>query len=132
MKIKLDSISELDLWMLSHSASEGGQNAGRNTWRASMDAAEDYPLLDSEEKLEAMRDFAASSGGWTRGEIGDWDSDQLNALLLQWVASDCRQLGADNLSEIDWEAAEDLQKSGSAPSNLFRGIDGSIYFYLEN
>ena len=128
MEIKLDSLSEFDLWTLSHSASECGQN----TWRASMEAAEDYPLLDSEEKLEAMRDFAASSGGWSREEISSWDSQQLNALFLQWVAGDCRQLGADSLSGIDWEEAEELQKSGRLPSNLFQGTEGSIYFYLGN
>jgi hypothetical protein len=136
MEIKLDSILELNLWTLSHSAFEGGQNSGENywcaNWPASMKAAEDFELLDSEEKLQAMRDYAGSFGAWTREEIESWDSHQLNALFLQWVAGDCRELGADRLSEIDWEEAEELQESGRAPSNLFQGTEGSIYFYLGN
>jgi hypothetical protein len=132
MEIKLDSLLDFNLWTLSHSAFEGGQNSGENYWHASMQAAEDFELLDAEEKLQAMRDYAGSFGAWTKEQINKWDSQQLNALFLQWIAGDCRELGADRLSEIDWEEAEELQKSGNAPSNLFQGTDGSIYFYLGN
>jgi hypothetical protein len=132
MEIKLDSILDLDAWELSHSAFEGGPTAARDTWKASLDAAEDTQLLDTEEKLQAMRAFAVSSGGWTRGEIANWDSLSLNALFLQWVAGDCRQLGADSLAEIDWEEARELQENGIAPLTLFKGDNGSVYFYLGN
>jgi hypothetical protein len=46
------------------------------------------------------------------------------------VAGDCRELGADSLAEIDWEEAEELQSEGQASSNMFKGTDGKIYFYL--
>jgi hypothetical protein len=87
-------------------------------------------LLDTEDKLEAMRDFARSSGGWTREEIAAWSAEEVNALFLQWVAGDVRQAGADSLDEIDWEEYEEMAMEGRIPSNLSKGDDGQISFYL--
>lgn len=130
MEIKLDSILKMNAWQLSHSAFEGGPNAAKNTWCVALRIAEDTPLLDTEEKLQSMRAFAVSSGGWNREEVSGWDSLALNALFLQWVAGDCRELGADSLSEIDWEEIESDIQEGFCSVNLFKGIDGSVYFYL--
>ncbi len=94
MEIDITSLIESDLYPLSHSAAEGGQNAGRETWRASLAAAEETPLLDTPEKLEAMRDFALSSGGWDQEEVNAWTPQEVNALFLQWIAGDCRQCPA--------------------------------------
>lgn len=130
MEIKLDSILKMNAWQLSHSAFEGGPNAAKNTWQASLEATEDHKLLDTEEKLSAMRAFAVSSGGWTREEIAGWGALELNALFLQWVAGDCRQLGADSLAEIDWEEIERDIEERLCSVNLFKGDNGSVYFYL--
>jgi hypothetical protein len=130
MYIEITSLLELDCFDLSHSRAEGGENAGRNTWNASKAQAKETPLLDTEEKLEAMRDFALSSGGWTREEIAAWNAEEINALFLQWVAGDVRQAGADSLDEIDWEEYEELAIEGRIPSNISKGDDGQISFYL--
>ena len=53
-----------------------------------------------------------------------------NAMQNTWKNS--RELGADSLSEIDWQEAEVLQSEGEAPSNIYKGDDGKIYFYLGN
>jgi hypothetical protein len=92
MEINITSLLSLDMFPLSHSAHEGGQDAGRNSWKASQEKASEIrpPLLDTEEKLQAMRDFARSSGGWTREEIEAWPPEEINALFLQWVARDTR------------------------------------------
>ena len=143
MEIDITSLLETDQFALSHSRAEGGQDAGPNTWRASLDAATETPLLDTPEKLQAMRDFARESGGWNAEEIAAWTDQEVNALFLQWVAGDCRQCvntdagdlswdGADTLADIDWEKTEALQQDGCIPSNLFRADDGRIYFYLGN
>lgn len=132
MYIEITSLLELDCFPLSHSAAEGGDNAGRNTWNASKAQADKTPLLDTEEKLEAMRDFARSSGGWTREEITAWSADEVNALFLQWIAGDVREAGADSLEEIDWDEYEELASEGRISSNLSKGDDGRIYFYLGN
>lgn len=77
-----------------------------------------------------MRDFARSSGGWTKAEIERFTPTKVNALFLQLVAGDIRQLGADSLDEIDWNKAEELQSEWQAPSSLYKGDDGRVYYYL--
>ena len=102
MQIDITSLLEKDQFPLSHSRAEGGQNAGQETWQASFEAAKETRLLDTEEKLQAMRDFAKESGGWTEEEIAAWSSQEINALFLQWVAGDVRQCPA-ILDEITFE-----------------------------
>jgi hypothetical protein len=132
MEIEITTLLEMNCFTLSHSIAEGGQNAGQNTWNASKKEAENTRLLNTPEKLQAMRDFAGESGGWTDEEIAEWSDNELNGLFLQWIAGDVRELGADSLDEIDWEEAEEMQHEGKAPSNIFKGDDGKVYFYLGN
>ena len=132
MEIDITTLSKMNCFTLSHSIAEGGQNAGQNTWNASKKEAENTQLLNTPEKLQAMRDFARESGGWNREEISAWSDNELNALFLQWIAGDVRELCADSLGEIDWEEADEMQSEGQAPSNIFKGDDGKIYFYLGN
>lgn len=116
---------------LSASQAEMGAQAGRLTWQNSMKAAETTQLLNSEDAREAFKAFVRSSGGWTQPEIDAWTEQQLNALFLQWIAGDMRQLGIeDGSADIDWTAIGERQKEGSAPSNIFLGSDERVYFYL--
>lgn len=128
MEINITKLTGPDMFNFSHSVAEGGQHAGMNTWTSAL--IEDCNLLSTEEALQAMRDFAKESGGWSEEEIEEWSDEELNALFLQWIAGDCRELGADCLEDIDWEEAEEIQESGQASSNLFKGDDGEIYFSL--
>ena len=130
MEIDITSLAGMDCFTLSHSIMEGGENAGRNTWNASKEQAKETPLLKTPEELQAMRDFARASGGWTCEEIAEWTDQEINAIFLQWIAGDVRELGADSLSEIDWDEAEEMQSNGQAASNLYRSDDGRIFFYL--
>jgi hypothetical protein len=132
MEIEITSLLEMHAPDLSASRMELGDNAGNITWQAAKDQAEETPLLDTPEKLDAMRDFARSSGGWNAGEVAAWDAEEVNALFLQWIAGDVRELGADTLADIDWTEAEAAMAEGQAPSNIFRADDGRIYFYLGN
>ena len=130
MEINITPLLEMNCFTLSHSCAEGGDNAGKNTWQSSQSKAQEIKLLDTPEKLQAMRDFARSSGGWNESEVNAWNENEVNALFLQWIAGDCRELGADSLEDIDWQEAEELQSAGQAPSNLFRSDSGEIFFYL--
>lgn len=132
MEIDITTLSDMNAFPPFHSAMEGGPDAGRNAWQAAKEIAQEKFILNTPEKLAAMREFAAESGGWTREEIADWPDSEVNALFLQWIAGDVRELGADSLAEIDWNEAEEQQSAGQAASNLFRGDDGKIYFYLGN
>lgn len=137
MNIEITSLLERDQFALSHSAHEGGQNAGQNTWRASLEAAEETPLLDTPDKLQAMRDFALDSGGWDEAEAAEWTEQEVNALFLQWIAGDCRQCPAkdggraDSLDEIEWRKTRRAQEQGQCPSNLYKQ-GRKIYFSLDS
>lgn len=115
----------------SASMAELGPDAGRITWSHSVEDSPEYFLLDDEDKREAFRSFVKSSGGWSETEIRAWSDIELNALFIQWIAGDMRELGIDNPINVDWGEVERVQSEGLAPSNIFKGIDGEIYFYAE-
>jgi hypothetical protein len=135
MEINIASLlsrSDFDPAECSGSRAELGDDAGRITWQNSMAAAAVPPvLLDTPEKLDAMRDFARSSGGWTQEEVDAWSAQEVNALLVQWVAGDIRQAFDDaEPADWDWVDYEKRAERGSVPSSLSRGADGAVYFDL--
>lgn len=107
MEINVTRLIETDMFPFAHSCAEGGQNAGSETWQASQDHAATLqpPLLATPEELQAMRDFARSSGGWSEEEIAAWTDDHLNALFLQWVAGDTRYCPA-TIEGVTYEERE--------------------------
>lgn len=119
----------------SASVAEIGANAGPSTWRAACEDAPDYGLLQSADELQAMREFAADSGGWTDDELQAMPDDDIRALFLQWIAGDAREMFRErrtlgDLTDADWQRAETLQHEGQVPANIYRGDDGRVYFYL--
>jgi hypothetical protein len=128
MEINITQLADMGAFDLSHSMMEGGENAGANTWEASKRQAERTPILDTPEKLDAFRGWVRDHGAWTAEEIAAWTPQEANALFLQWIAGDVRELGADTLGGIDWDEAAELQDAGQAPSNIWRDHDGEIFF----
>lgn len=120
---------------LSNNRATLGDNAGALTWNASKEAAREIKpsLLDSDEMREAFRNFVKESGGWTREEIAAWDNEELNALLLQWIAGDIREAFGDaDASEWDWADYQTRAEAGRVSSRLYRGDDGKTYFSISN
>lgn len=116
---------------LSASVAEIGRDAGAYTWQASMEASAETMLLDTPEKRDAFRAWVGEAGAWSDEEIAAWDAVQLNALFLQWIAGDMREMGIDEPgADVDWAQVERLQHEGQAPSNIFRADDGQVYFSL--
>lgn len=113
---------------------EIGANAGPDTWRAACDDAEEYPLIDTEEKREAFREFVRESGGWSTEEIATWADAELNALCIQWISGDMREpvgfeLGADTTAE-QWADYEAQASDGQCSGRIYRADDGAVYFYI--
>lgn len=141
MEININQLVTSRAFTFSHSAHEGGWDAGKNTWNAAKEAAARMLLLVTGEELEAMRKWARSSGGWTREEIAAWDADELNALFLQLVSAETREAGWDSLEDAQWtDDGELVARFHDVPeeewepaecSNIFRGTDGNFYFSLE-
>ena len=111
----------------SASVAELGDNAGRITWdNAVQRSALGSMLLDTPDKLEAMRAWAKSSGGWNDAEIAAWSDVELNALFIQLVSGDMREKG-----DMSWEEYQALSEAGTVSGALFEGVDGDIYYVLE-
>ena len=118
---------------LSNNRATLGQDAGHLTWEASCEAARAIvpPLLDTEEKREAFRDFVEDSGGWSRDEIAAWSEEELNALCLQWIAGDIREAFGDaDPSEWDWSAYQADCEAGRVSSRLWKDEAGQVFFYI--
>lgn len=126
MEIDITPLLTEDQFALSHSRAEGGENAGRNTWNAALERAEEIPLLDTPQKLDAMRDLALESGGWNQEEVDAWTPQEVNALFLQWVAGDCRQCPA-VLDGVTYEQRPEgwFYRTGDEP-NMKTGPFGTI------
>ena len=126
------SIAPMDY---SASMAEIGADAGPCTWRAACEDAPDYALLQYADELQAMRDFARSSGGWTAAELQAMPDDEIRALFLQWISGDLREMFPGRrplagLTDAEWQDAESRQESGQCPGNIYRGDSGRVYFYL--
>lgn len=126
MEIDITHLADTDVFQFSHSAMEGGENAGPNTWNAALAG----PLVNTAptpEYWQAVRDWLAEFGAWSTDDIAAMDDTALNALLLQLIAGDIREAGADSLEEIDWEVYEaDDNNRGS----LYRADNGAFYYSI--
>jgi len=116
----------------SASVAEIGNNAARDTWQAACEQASDSPLLNTEDELQALRDHAKEFGVWDAEEIAGWNADECNALLIQMISGDMREMGMDDcdLEDFDWQECRERQEAGQCPSNLYMGDDGRYYYYL--
>lgn len=123
----------------SASVAELGTDAGRITWRNAVVEGERAPLLTTPEAIEALRDWARSSGGWDDEEIAAWSDVECNALFVQIISGDLRELeslcmGADG--EIDWDKAHELSERGTINGCMYpcdvagHPQHGRIFYYL--
>lgn len=119
---------EAEPFNYSASAAELGQDAGRITWaNANRDSAE-WRLLDTPEKLEAWRDDVRGFGAWEDEEIAAWSDEECNALFLQFVSGDIREM--ESLCGDDWAEYARLSERGTVSGRMYRGDDGAVYFYI--
>ena len=87
-------VAEHSMWDCAHSIFEGNPTAGRDTWEAALEISRTDPacMFVNDDTRQELRDHFASFGAWARDEIEAWDDAELNALLLQFVAGDVRNL----------------------------------------
>lgn len=105
----------------SASVAEIGSDAAADTWRAAMDDADDYNLLDTDEKRDAFRDHVKGFGAWEDSEIAAWSNQELNALCIQLIAGDIREAEA-----LNW----DTERCGGRICRPVDSTDGEAYYYL--
>lgn len=128
-------VAEAEPFNFSASMAEMGQNAGRITWANAKEEAERTPLLTTIDQIEAAKEYFGDFGAWSDEEITDWDTQTVNALLIQFISGDLRELEglcADDNGEIDWVKAETLASEGVIAGRIYPGDDGKIYCYIGN
>ena len=130
---------DADHFKFSHSRAEGGQNAGPDTWRAAMAEGASTPLLTTPDELEAMLDWARSTGAWDDAECASWSPAEINALFIQLVSGDIREAfpnGTEDLNDDDWADYDARSSEGMISGNIYRVIDREtgeerVYYGLE-
>lgn len=119
----------------SASTAELGSAAGQITWNNAKEAAGDSLLIQTPDELEVFRSWIAEFGAWDRKEIAAWDAVECNALLIQFISGDLRELfdlcpSDNNADQIDWDEAEKLSQKGTIGGRISPGDDGKVYFYM--
>jgi hypothetical protein len=125
-------VREADCFEFSASRAERGENAGAETWANAKEEAGDSPLL-SAEQLDEARAWFRGFGAWNREELAAMSADELNALLIQFVAGDIREAQSlcpsDNDDGIDWPEYETLASEGTLRGSLFPHED-RVFFTM--
>jgi hypothetical protein len=79
-------------WMdFSASAMEIGNDASQATWTAAKEAAEALPILKTTDQLNAAIDYFEGFGAWSREELDAMTDQEVNALLIQFIAGEFRE-----------------------------------------
>lgn len=124
-------INEVDPFDLSASRAERGTNAGPETWRNALDAA-NRNALDVPDDAGA-RQFFAGFGAWDDEEIAGWSKAELDALILQMASGDLRELQrlapGKGLAEVNWKAATKLSEQGAVSGQLYAS-GGKLWFSM--
>lgn len=115
----------------SASAFELGQNAGRITWGHAMEDAPGYALFPESDCDELRTEFR-KTGGWTEEELKEMDYTQLQALLLQFLSGDIREVLSKHepFSPEWWEDYEELAEEGTVSCALCKNDDGTVWWYF--
>jgi hypothetical protein len=112
--------------MLSGSCAELGSNAGKITWRNSLEYAEGKPLLQPDQ-IQEVKDYFAEFGAWDAEEIAAWTDAEVQALAVQWVAGTIREMEYYDSYDEYQKAAEE----GRADGMIFQ-TGGQWYFYFSH
>lgn len=134
MEIDVTSlVIDTDTWTLSGSIATHGKDVAKETWAAANEQAGVTPYLDTPAKLAAMRAWMKGTGAWDKAERDAMSDVELNALFIQLVSGDMREMGLDqqNAHEFDWDAyRERSDGGGSLYVGDVEGSDGfGRYFY---
>ena len=124
-------LATTELGDISASQAELGKDAGRITWANANREAAHAPILETPDALATFRDYAETFGAWDREHIDAWTKTECNALALQMVAGDAREMPeGDGPGGIDWHAAEAQAQAGQISGALYCGDDWRIFYYF--
>ena len=131
MKVEVTALLAEDLGMFSGSVFELGDNAGLITWTNAMQYAESAAIIPD---ANAAREFFESFGAWSADELKEMTDQEVNALALQFIAGDLREiedLCADENGDIDWDEYEELASAGQL-SGAYYAHEGRVYMDMDH
>jgi hypothetical protein len=114
-----------------HLANGDGKDGEQFTWANAMDYAEIHPLIDSQERRDAVRAFLKGFGEWPPEDLYVFDDQELSALLTRLIAYDLREVEEfwDGQS-VDWERVDQEQDNGRFSSRIWVGFCGQVFYYI--
>ena len=118
---------------ISGTIAELGDCAARITWVNAKKESHLYPFLSDDTRAE-FEQWLRGFGAWGAGETAEWSLPECNALLLQFISGEVRELkvlGVDLTGDVnDVTAWETLIEVGNAPGYLYPAADGRVYYYV--
>jgi hypothetical protein len=124
MELKVTSIVNEDCSQFSDSVYESGRSdIGKVTWENAVAYCQESPLTND---IDALVGYIGEFGAWTTEELEAMSLTELNALLLQFVASSVREMERFDTYEDYQQACEEGQCSGS----LYKGDNGEWFYYV--
>lgn len=123
-------VTDADCSEFSASVAERGKNAGPETWANALEFAKEKPLAKPENQSD-LRDWIREFGAWDDEEIAAMSDEETNALLLQFVAGDIREMEAFDSPE-EYQAA---QEAGTCSGYLYHDVQATPprwLFYVGN
>lgn len=119
-------VTEIDCSLFSSSIHESGlQNIGEITFNNALNHVVAIEGILKPGQMDEGADYLVSTGGWTQKEIESWGDDEINAVVLQFIAGAVREYEKFETYEEYQEAAEE----GRASGNLWRN-DATWTYYL--
>lgn len=127
MEIKVtEYVKNVDCRQFSDSIHNSGlENIGLLTWNNAVRQIEAESLITADQQQEA-RDWLAGFGAWSDDEIKGWQDNEVEALLLQFIAGDIQEMEMFATYEEYQEAAE----AGQVSSRLFKTGDDEWFYYV--
>lgn len=114
-------VNDIDCSLFSDSISNSGlENISKITWNNAMQHVAVSGLVELPSELQACRDWFSEFGAWTRKEIDSWSDQKINAVLLQFIASSVKEIGAYDTY------AEYCEYDGACHQDA----DGTWWFYV--
>ncbi len=127
-----DYLDNVDLWYVSNSVNNLGDNAAQITWARALEAADDYQWVTDENQEEVIEYFLGY-GAWNREELESSGNRGLSAMICQEIASEIREFSNDgwDTDSWNWDEYEEAAHNGQLRGNLFKHED-DIYFQFGN
>lgn len=111
-----------EMYLYSASQAEMGSDAGPVTWANALDCFDpELPdptaPLAPPESIDEVKSFFGDFGAWDQDEIAEWTPQKVNALLLQFIAGDIREV-----SDVIFDDYDEYQRQSDAGR-----VSGRIY-----